>query len=118
MYERAKPAGWIDSWGGPTAFAYGVGRGIYRTIHADKDVISQIIPADIVSNMIIATGWKTALDNLKSSAKNEISTPVYASSTGLINPVTLKGFFDNIRDNCRKYPLSKYFTPFGDPKLS
>lgn len=100
--------GWIDSWAGPTAYAYGTARGIYRTLQADKDVLTDIVPADMVTNMIVAIGYKIAIDNLKSGIDKNSIPPIYTCSSGSLNPINWKVFFDNITDLSRNYPLSTF----------
>lgn len=50
--------GWIDNIYGPTGVLYGAGLGLLHTLQADPEKVSDLVPADYVVNMCIATGWK------------------------------------------------------------
>lgn len=43
-----------------------IGHGVLRTIHADRHVHPNIVPVDVVINLICAVAWKTAVDNTES----------------------------------------------------
>lgn len=99
--------GWIDSWAGPTPFAYAMARGIYRSMHTDSNVLSEIIPADMVANMTIAASYKTAIDHLKSGTSKDSIPQIYTCGSGSLNPINWGEFFKNAVDLGRKYPFSK-----------
>ena len=50
-------AGWINNFYGPTGVVAGAGLGLLRAIHADGDLIAELVPADSVVNAIIASAW-------------------------------------------------------------
>lgn len=103
--KEPKP-GWIDSWAGPTPFAYAAGTGIYRTMHTDSEILCNIAPADMVANMIISASYKTAFDHLKSGTALDSIPPIYTASSDSLNSVNWGVFFKTSIDLARKYPYS------------
>lgn len=49
--------GWINNHYGPTGVVAGAGLGLLRTMHADPDLVADMVPADNVINCIIAAAW-------------------------------------------------------------
>lgn len=62
MISTAKEpvAGWINNIYGATGVVAGAGMGILRTMHCDPDMIADVVPADMVINVMIATAWDVA----------------------------------------------------------
>lgn len=56
--------GWIDNLYGPTGVVAGVGTGVLRTMHCDKDIIANIVPVDMTVNALIAAAWDVATNQL------------------------------------------------------
>ncbi|XP_077519280.1 putative fatty acyl-CoA reductase CG5065 [Amblyomma americanum] len=52
--------GWIDNFAACTGAAASLGLGLLPSIMANKDCIADIIPVDIVANMLICVAWRTA----------------------------------------------------------
>lgn len=52
--------GWIDNFYGPTGLLVSSVFGLLHVIHGDPNVFSNIVPADLVVNAIIASGWDVA----------------------------------------------------------
>jgi fatty acyl-CoA reductase len=50
--------GWINSKNGPSGFVMGAGKGIVRRLPANKDIIYDYIPVDIVVNELIVAAWQ------------------------------------------------------------
>lgn len=57
---REPEVGWIDNLYGPTGVVAGVGTGVLRTMHCDRDVIANIVPVDMTVNALIASAWDVA----------------------------------------------------------
>lgn len=57
---REPVVGWIDNLYGPTGVVAGVGTGVLRTMHCDRDVIANIVPVDMTVNALIASAWDVA----------------------------------------------------------
>lgn len=56
-------AGWINNIYGATGVVVGAGMGILRTMHCDPDMIADLVPADMVINVMIASAWDVATRN-------------------------------------------------------
>lgn len=52
--------GWIDNINGPTGILLASGKGLVRSMIADKSLKSDIIPVDTVINLMITLGWYVA----------------------------------------------------------
>lgn len=50
---------------GPTGVVYGVGTGVLRTMHCDRDIIANIVPVDMTVNALIAATWDVAVNQEK-----------------------------------------------------
>jgi fatty acyl-CoA reductase len=53
-------AGWVNNIYGPTGVVVGAGLGLLRTMHCNPDLTADIVPADMVINLMIATAWDVA----------------------------------------------------------
>lgn len=54
--------GWADNIFGPTGLQFGVGAGVVRAIHVDKDLVANLVPVDKVANALLAFAWSLAVD--------------------------------------------------------
>lgn len=52
--------GWVNNMYGPTGIAAAAGLGLLRTLHADGDKKSNVVPCDYVINAMIAAAWHTS----------------------------------------------------------
>lgn len=52
--------GWINNVYGATGAVFGAGMGILRTMHCNPDMIAELVPADMVINVMIASAWDVA----------------------------------------------------------
>lgn len=52
--------GWIDNLYGPTGVVAGVGTGVLRTMHCDRDINANIVPVDMTVSALISCAWDTA----------------------------------------------------------
>jgi fatty acyl-CoA reductase len=90
--------GWVDNWNGPTGIVSAVGKGLYRTIMCKKEMRADLVPVDIVINLMIVSAWRTA--TLK---QNQMK--IYNCCTGQQKPITWDQFVNLSIDNMRKHPL-------------
>lgn len=51
--------GWTSSKNGPTGFIMGAAKGVVRRLPANKDLIYDYIPVDVVVNNMIVAAYKT-----------------------------------------------------------
>ena len=42
--------GYIDNWTAPSRYASIIGRGLKRSMYADKNIVMDLIPADLVAH--------------------------------------------------------------------
>ncbi len=73
-------SGWIDNYNGPTAIFVGVGKGAIRVMKGNRNAIADIIPVDIVINLLIASAWYKGANKTKDAL-------VYNCTSGQINPL-------------------------------
>ena len=52
--------GWIDNFNGPSGLFIACGMGLLRSMIGKPDAIADIVPVDIVSNVILAAPWYRA----------------------------------------------------------
>uniref|UniRef100_A0A1I8M522 Fatty acyl-CoA reductase n=1 Tax=Musca domestica TaxID=7370 RepID=A0A1I8M522_MUSDO len=91
-------AGWIDNLNGPTGLLSAMAKGIFRTIVCEENCIADVVPVDIVINLMITAAWRTAshkTDNLL----------IYNCCTGQRHPITWGKFVNYAVDHVRKHPL-------------
>jgi alcohol-forming fatty acyl-CoA reductase len=53
-------SGWIDNVYGPTGVVVGAGLGVLRTLHADREMVADLVPVDLAVSALIATAYDTA----------------------------------------------------------
>jgi fatty acyl-CoA reductase len=96
--------GWVDNWNGPTGIVSAVGKGIFHTIMCKEDSIADMVPVDIVINLMVAAGWRTG--TTKSYGKQ---MTIYNCCTGVTKPLTWGNFVNLSIQNMRKHPLEGVF---------
>lgn len=52
--------GWIESWNGPTGIVSAASKGVYNSFFCHRWAVVDMIPADIVVNVLICAAWATA----------------------------------------------------------
>ncbi|KAI9553796.1 ABC protein [Daphnia sinensis] len=73
--------GWVDNMNGASGTIAAVGKGLFRILKINEDMISDIIPVDYAINLMIAVAWHTA-------TRNPTGVSVYSCTTGHLNPLT------------------------------
>ncbi|KAK2588427.1 hypothetical protein KPH14_004426 [Odynerus spinipes] len=110
--------GWINNLYGPTGVAVGAAYGILRTLHCQKNLVADIIPADIVINNIIVAAWDTAQKqeiprSITDANENKCTTteeiPIYNSVSSVQKPVTWGDFMHQNAVNGLEIPSEKVF---------
>ncbi|XP_034234856.1 putative fatty acyl-CoA reductase CG5065 [Thrips palmi] len=91
-------AGWVDNWNGPTGIIAAAGKGFFRTMLCHESKVADLVPVDMVINLMIAAAWRTASNRPDGIA-------VYNCATGMQNPITWKEFVDYSFVFMRKHPL-------------
>lgn len=57
---REPMAGWVDNWNGPTGIIAAAGKGFFRTMLCHENKIADLVPVDVVINLMICAAWRTA----------------------------------------------------------
>lgn len=92
-------AGWVDNWNGPTGIIAAAGKGFFRTMLCHEEKIADLVPVDIVINLMICAAWRTA----HSTRRDGIM--VYNCCTGQQVPITWREFVDYSFLAMRRNPL-------------
>ncbi|XP_046382377.1 putative fatty acyl-CoA reductase CG5065 [Ischnura elegans] len=95
---REPLAGWVDNWNGPTGMIAAAGRGFFRTMLCHEDMVADLVPVDVVINLLICTAWRTAVDRTA-------GIKVYNCTSGSQNPITWKEFVDGCFTYLHKHPM-------------
>lgn len=93
-------AGWVDNWNGPTGLVSAVGKGLFRTMLCEANYVADMVPVDIVINLMIAAAWRTA------TAKPD-SLLIYNCCTGQQKPITWGQFVELAINKTRLHPLGE-----------
>ncbi|XP_024883964.1 putative fatty acyl-CoA reductase CG5065 [Temnothorax curvispinosus] len=96
---REPVAGWTDNYNGPTGLVLAAGKGVFRTMLCHEEKVADLVPVDIVINLMICAAWRIATQPTD-------SIPIYNCCTGSQNPITWKQFIDlSILKYCRLHPM-------------
>uniref|UniRef100_A0A8C4WUK2 Fatty acyl-CoA reductase n=1 Tax=Eptatretus burgeri TaxID=7764 RepID=A0A8C4WUK2_EPTBU len=79
VVQQESSNGWIDNFNGPSGLFIAAGKGILRTMRASNDAVADLIPVDVVVNVMLAAGWYTAVNRPR-------NVMIYNCTTGGINP--------------------------------
>ncbi|XP_057671020.1 putative fatty acyl-CoA reductase CG5065 [Diorhabda carinulata] len=100
--------GWVDNWNGPTGIIAAAGKGLIRTMLCDPNKIADLVPVDMVINLMIVSAWRIGTN----SYSKEI--PIYNCVSGLRKPIKWKEFVEYCFKFSRKHPVSDVsFYPQG-----
>lgn len=94
--------GWLDNWNGPTGIISAVGNGVFRTIICEKDYVVDVVPVDIVINLMIAAAWRKGTTKFG-------QIQVYNCVTSKQNPVTWNEFVGGSIKHMIRHPLEGVF---------
>lgn len=72
--------GWVDNINGPTGLLLASGKGMLRTMLSDSKAIADLIPVDLVINLMVAVAWQTATTRPK-------NIPIYNCTSGTLNSI-------------------------------
>uniref|UniRef100_A0A0N5B4U2 Fatty acyl-CoA reductase n=1 Tax=Strongyloides papillosus TaxID=174720 RepID=A0A0N5B4U2_STREA len=90
--------GWIDNYNGATGILFAVGKGAIRVMPGDISCKADIIPVDIVSNMMIVCAHYRM-----NMVTNEI--PVFHCTSGELNPLKWKFIVEYCNQCLTEYPM-------------
>uniref|UniRef100_T1E2J9 Fatty acyl-CoA reductase n=1 Tax=Psorophora albipes TaxID=869069 RepID=T1E2J9_9DIPT len=92
-------SGWVDNFNGPTGIVSAVSKGLFRTILCEESCVADLIPVDLVINLMIVSAWHTA------QRKSVGNITVYNCTSGIDNPITWGTFVRACIDYMRKHPV-------------
>lgn len=105
---------WIDNLYGPTGVVAGVGTGILRTMHCNKDINANIVPVDMTVNALIVSAWDVASHYQDNRNNNKISNCKQNSNSNSYNHRN-----NNINNNNTIYssniPIYNYVSSVENP---
>lgn len=94
--------GWIDNFNGPSGLFIAAGKGILRTMRASNDAVADLIPVDVVVNVMLAAGWYTAVNRPR-------NVMIYNCTTGGINPFHWGEVEHYVTKTFKRNPLEQAF---------
>ncbi|XP_017793589.1 PREDICTED: fatty acyl-CoA reductase 1-like [Habropoda laboriosa] len=99
-YEEPIPS-WIGNQNGPIALTIGISLGIVHVVNTQEDMLLDLIPADMMTNGLLASIWDSVLHRKSKEPQvyNYASSDWNPISFGLARAATLKGTY--------KYPSLK-----------
>ncbi|XP_015781650.1 fatty acyl-CoA reductase 1 [Tetranychus urticae] len=89
--------GWIDNINNVAGISFAILKGMVRTMIGNPDALFDLIPVDMVVNMIIVTAW-----SLVNQPINPI--PIIHCTSGAQNPLTIRNFARYLIDSIQLYP--------------
>ncbi|CAH1164707.1 unnamed protein product [Phaedon cochleariae] len=92
--------GWLDNWNGPTGIIAAVGKGLFRTMLCDPNKTADLVPVDMVINLMIVSAWRIGTTKSK-------DLPIYNCCTGVTKPIKWKDFIALCFKYTRKHPFSE-----------
>ncbi|KAI5698676.1 hypothetical protein M8J75_010283 [Diaphorina citri] len=97
--------GWINNHYGPTGIVAGAGLGLLRSMHADPELVADMVPADNVINCIISAAWnvhqtwnekkaagKLVADSLDKNYPDDTDIEIYNYVSSTQKPIKWKEF--------------------------
>nr|XP_018903111.1 PREDICTED: putative fatty acyl-CoA reductase CG5065 [Bemisia tabaci] len=91
--------GWVDNLNGPTGLLAGAGKGVLRSVLCHRNKVGDLIPVDIVVNLMITVAWSTATENSK-------TIKVYNCTSGSTNPIKWGELENWGRDSVLSHPFT------------
>lgn len=107
--------GWTENIYGLNGILTACALGLLRALHLRREYVGDVIPADFVSNTVLAVAWLTALGRSNKAVKeNEeeigkidedpFNTKIYNCTTSADNPITWGMVNDDMRMMYEIYP--------------
>ncbi|XP_049870165.1 putative fatty acyl-CoA reductase CG5065 isoform X2 [Pectinophora gossypiella] len=97
--------GWVQGWNGGNTVILFQGIGLIRSWNCNVDAIIDIIPADIVANLIVAAAWDIARNN----TKRQGNIKVFNCASSSQNPLTVGQLFYTSLSHSKK--IHSYLIP-------
>lgn len=125
--------GWVDNFNGPTGVILAMMSGALQGMHVRPDYCADLVPVDVVANLIICSPWKILnSDNnniFKDSSENELllsenfkdhptNITIFNCVSSSLNPLKWKDLHANIYPLAKIYPINDSMRPAGSALLS
>ncbi|MFH4974946.1 hypothetical protein AB6A40_001655 [Gnathostoma spinigerum] len=101
MWKEPLP-GWIDNMNGPSGIFAACGKGVLTNMCGSNSSNADIIPVDVVSNMIIVAAARRATTKFD-------HIPVVHCCSGTLNPIKWHRIVNFIQCFFRQYPLNQCY---------
>ncbi|CAH0549776.1 unnamed protein product [Brassicogethes aeneus] len=102
--------GWVDNWNGPTGIIAAAGKGLFRTMLCDPEMTADLVPVDVVINLMIVAAWRIGTEKQQpqtSSTQQHNELVIYNCCTGMRKPIKWKTFIDLCFKYMRRHPFSE-----------
>ncbi|KAL1414456.1 hypothetical protein MTO96_000860 [Rhipicephalus appendiculatus] len=96
--NREPLPGWVDNYNGCTGILVVLGLGMLQSVLAEKEFVGDIVPVDVVANMLICVAWHTAETRPK-------DLEVYHCTSGALAGRTWAYLTGGIQREFRRHPL-------------
>lgn len=107
--------GWVDSMIAASGLLLMLGLGALHTMHGEQSLVSDMIPVDTISSIIIAAAWRTASQygttSEKGVAARKPSLPIYHGTTSTKNPTQWSASRYIISGYFRRHPAKRSVGP-------
>lgn len=87
LIKLKKFKGWVEKSSGPCDIFIAAGRGYLRSMKGEGQAVLDIVPVDIVVNLLISAAWNRAKNTRKNILIDENNKfHIYNCTTGGLNP--------------------------------
>lgn len=107
-------SGWVDNFNGPTGVILSMMTGAIQAMHACPYYCADIVPVDIVANLLICTAWQVHKQNKELTKCTKVgkiteqnnNITVFNCVSGTLNPVEWSDFAKYIKQIGLVYPCN------------
>lgn len=94
--------GWIDNINNVTGVFLATCKGVLKTVYLEPSAVLDIVPVDIVINLLVAVAWNTA-------TKQTNDLLIYNCTSGMRNPITISAIQGWTLPLAIELPCSEHF---------
>ena len=112
---RQPICGWVDNFNGPTGVIIAMMTGALQAMIACPNYCADIVPVDIVANLIICTAWQVHEQHRKSTARRhkETNAPASRESAGLNDNIRIFNCVSGTLNPVAWRAIAKYIKQIG-----
>lgn len=131
---RGPIRGWVDNFNGPTGVLLAMMSGFLQGMHVRPDYNADIVPVDMVANLIICAAWKVhqehqnkirivpiPIDQRSEDSGGELgraNITIYNCVSSSLNPLNWGTFCRRIHIFAKKFPINDSLRPAGSLLMS